>query len=243
MFKTYQGIVVGIPVANVPSLVRRARRFIDGKDINHIMPGREHGDVSQVYAWRLIERVVKRFHYLIDLHTASFGRVNSYYVRANMHQTVTRKMAILQNPQIVLHNPPSDGTLRGAASELGIHAITVEVGDPHRFQRGMIRGGLTGILNVLHYLDMIDSHIDEPEEEPIICDDSYWIYTDAGGFLSVIPEVATRLEKCQIIARMRNVFGDVIKEYHAPENGVVIGKEVNPVNQTGGRLLHLGIFR
>jgi hypothetical protein len=39
------------------------------------------------------------------------------------------------------------------------------------------------------------------------------------------------------------VFGDVLCEYVAPEDGVVIGKSVNPVNQTGGRILHLGIAR
>ena len=42
---------------------------------------------------------------------------------------------------------------------------------------------------------------------------------------------------------MKNIFGDVVKEYTAPENGVVIGKSVNPVNQSGGRILHLGILQ
>jgi hypothetical protein len=34
----------------------------------------------------------------------------------------------------------------------------------------------------------------------------------------------------------------LIKKYTAPEDGIVIGKEVNPVNQTGGRMMHLGII-
>jgi predicted deacylase len=44
----------------------------------------------------------------------------------------------------------------------------------------------------------------------------------------------------EIIALQRNIFGDVICEYRAPEDGVVIGKSVNPVGQTGARILHLG---
>jgi hypothetical protein len=43
------------------------------------------------------------------------------------------------------------------------------------------------------------------------------------------------------IARLRNAFGDLIREYVAPEDGIVIGKSVNPVGQTGARILHLGI--
>ena len=236
-----RGTVVGVPVANVPSLLRRTRRFLDGSDLNHLMPGKEDGNVSQIYAWRLMDRVVRHFNYLIDLHTASLGRINSYYVRADMINPVTRQLALLQNPLIILHNPPSDGTLRGAANELGIHAITLDVGNPSRFQRGMIRDGLTGIHNVLHYLGITESQLEEDLEQPIICKNSYWIYSDKGGFLSVVPEPAMLVKKGEPIAQLLNVFGDLIKEYLAPEDGVVIGKEVNPVNQTGGRMLHLGL--
>lgn len=236
-----RGTVVGIPVANVPSLLRSTRRFLDGNDLNHLMPGKPNGNVSQVYAWRLMERVVRHFNYLIDLHTASFGRINSYYVRTDMLNPITRQLALLQNPQIILHNPPSDGTLRGAANGLGIPAITMEVGDPFTFQRGMIRDGLTGIHNVLHYLGIAPSHIEEPDEAPVICKTSLWLYSDEGGFLSVLPDVGDSVKKGQPFARLVNVFGDVAKEYIVPQDGVVIGKEVNPVNQTGGRMLHLGI--
>ena len=38
--------------------------------------------------------------YLLDLHTASFGRVNSLYVRADMNDPVTARLAKLQNPQV-----------------------------------------------------------------------------------------------------------------------------------------------
>lgn len=238
-----KGTIIGVPVANVPSLIRRSRRFLNGKDLNHLMPGERKGDVSEVYAFRLFDRIISEFNYLIDLHTASTGRINSYYIRADMSNEITRQMSILQHPQIVLHNPPSDGTLRGAAAEIGIHAITLEVGDPSRFQKGMIRDGLTGIHNVLHYLGMIKSTIEEPDAPPIICDSSQWIYTDTGGFLTVLPKVTEMVAEGQVIAKLQNVFGDLTKEYVSPKAGIVIGKEVNPVNQTGGRLLHLGIVR
>ncbi len=238
---TMSGTVIGVPVANVPSLLRRTRRFLDGNDLNHLMPGKENGNVSQIYAWRLMDRIIKHFNYLIDLHTASLGRINSYYVRADMINPTTRQLALLQNPQIILHNPPSDGTLRGAANELGIHAITLEVGNPSRFQRGMIRDGLTGIHNVLHYLGITPSLLETDQEQPVICKNSYWIYSDKGGFLSVLPEPATFVKKGDAIAQLLNVFGDLITEYIAPEDGIIIGKEVNPVNQTGGRMLHLGL--
>lgn len=237
------GSIVGVPVVNVPSLVRKKRRFIDGTDLNHIMPGKPNGTVSQVYAWRIMNRVIQQFDYLLDLHTASNGRVNSYYIRADMEDDTVRKMALLQNAQIIVHNPPSDGTLRGAADEIGIPAITLEVGDPNRFQKGMIRDGLTGIYNLLAFLNMLPSNLEEPEETTVLCKSSYWIYTDTGGVMTVFPKVTQLVQKGEVIAQIRNIFGDLKKEYLAPEDGIVIGRSISPINQTGGRILHLGILK
>jgi len=241
--KELRGTVVGVPVVNVPSFHHKIRRFIDGTDLNHIMPGKANGTVSQSYAWRIVHRILKEFDYLIDLHTASTGRVNSYYIRADMSDKTVHEMAMLQNPQIIVHNPPSDGTLRGTAAEMGIKAITLEVGNPSTFQKGMIRDGLTGIHNVLGHFDMLDSEYDEPDEKMVLCKNSYWIYTDTGGIMTVHPKVTQLVKKGELLATMRNIFGDVVKEYLAPEDGIIIGKSVSPVNQTGGRILHLGILK
>jgi predicted deacylase len=238
-----KGIVVGVPIVNAPSLLRKRRRFLDGTDLNHIMPGKEDGTVSQIYAWRFVDKVLNQFDYLVDLHTASNGRVNSYYIRADMSDEVVRKMALLQNAQIIVHNPPNDNTLRGTAGELDIPAITLEVGDPNMFQKGMIRDGMTGIHNLLSWLNVTDFEIEENDSETVLCKRSYWIYTDEGGMLQVYPKVTQMVEKGERIATLRNVFGDVLKEYFAPEDGVVIGKSTSPVNQTGGRILHLGIIK
>jgi len=238
-----KGTIVGIPVVNVPSYLRKKRRFLDGTDLNHIMPGKKDGTVSQVYAWRVIEKVIKQFDYLLDLHTASNGRVNSYYIRADMSDEVVREMSLLQNAQIIVHNPPNDGTLRGTADELEIPAITLEVGNPNLFQKGMIRDGLTGIHNLLGYLKMTDSEVEAHSSETVLCKKSYWMYTDTGGLLTVLPSVTDLVKKGEVIARLSNLFGDLIKEYVAPEDGVVIGKSVSPVNQAGGRILHLGIVK
>ena len=241
--KKLKGTVVGVPGVNMPSLLRKQRRFIDGTDLNHIMPGREDGTVSQVYAYRIIERFVNQFDYLFDLHTASFGRVNSYYIRADMADEEVRNMARHQGAQIIVHNPPGDGTLRGAADDLGIPAITLEVGDPNTFQKGFIRSTATGIHNFLIDKGMIAGDTDEYDVDTVLCKRSYWLYADTGGLLSIKPKITDLVKKGDVIAVLRNPFGDEIKTYHAPEDGVVIGHSVSPVCQTGGRLLHLGIVR
>ncbi|MCB0577712.1 MAG: succinylglutamate desuccinylase/aspartoacylase family protein, partial [Phaeodactylibacter sp.] len=236
-----RGTVVGGLVMNVPGLLLEQRKFNDGTDLNRIAPGNEAGSLSEVYIYRVIDRILKPMNYLIDLHTASFGRVNSWYIRADMSTPETARMARLQNPDLILHNPPGDGTFRGAANGLGIHAITLELRDPHVFQSGVIEDALLGIRNVLCDLDMLDGEILCPTAHTTLCERSYWMYTDEGGILEVLPKVREIVPKGARIAVVRNIFGKVSREYFAPDDGIVIGKSISPINQTGSRILHLGI--
>lgn len=237
-----RGTVVGCLVVNVPGFLLEQRKFNDGADLNRIAPGRPNGSLSELYINRIIDRILRHFNYLIDLHTASFGRINSWYVRADMSCEATARMARLQNPEIILNNPADDGTFRGAASRLGIQAITLELKDPHVFQFDVVKDALVGIRNILYDLKMLDGQIILPQEKTtILCERSYWMFTDEGGILRVYPKVLDFVRQGSRIADIRTIFGKILKTYFAPEDGIVIGKSVNPVNQTGSRILHLGV--
>ena len=190
-----KGTIVAVIVANIPGLLAEQREFTDGKDLNHIMPGKRDGNVSQAYAYSLMSDIVDRFDFLVDLHTASFGRVNSLYVRADMSNETTAQMARLLRPQIILHDPPSDYTMRGAVAERGVPAVTVEIRDPHRFQPESIRRTLSGVMKILSAVEMLPPRKPVEYPPPIVCDTSYWIYTDRGGFLNVLPDVTDRVKK------------------------------------------------
>lgn len=238
-----KGTIVGCPVVNVPSYIARQRRYIDGVDLNHIMPGKKSGNLSESYAYKFCSEILPQFNFLIDLHTASFGRVNSYYVRANLDNPISQRLAELQNAQIMVQSPAHDGTLRAAAEELGVEAITLELGNPGVFQKSMIAAATQGLMNAIVDLGMVEGEIRFSESKPVICSHSYWIYTTTGGLLRVLPELSSFVKKGDEIGYQLNMFGDRVATYLAPEDGVVIGKSVNPVNQTGGRILHIGIQR
>lgn len=235
-----RGTVVAVMVVNVPAFLNNERTFADRTDMNHIMPGKSDGNISEIYAYRFIDRIARHFNYLIDLHTASFGNINSLYVRADMTHEMTSKMAYLQRPQIILHGRASDRTLRGAAMELGIPSITLEMGDPQVFQLKHIKPALIGVRRVMAEVKMLPKRTVSPGPPPVLCAKSQWLYSDRGGLLNVLPKPTDLITKGEVVAQQRNIFGDVVSEYRAPAEGVVIGKSVNPVTQTGGRILHWG---
>lgn len=237
-----RGSLVCVVVVNVPGYLHRKRVFGEGMDLNKTMPGRPDGNASELYVHRFLNRIVRHFDYLADLHTASFGRVNSLYVRADMRNEKTAAMAYLQRPEIILNDPPNDRTLRGAAEELGIPAITVEIRDPHRLQRETARRALAGVRAMLSHAGMLPRRKVSGLPSPRICSSSRWLYTDRGGLLEVLPELTAVVDEGEVIARLTSVFGELVHEYRAPHRGIVIGKAVEPVAESGARILHLGIL-
>lgn len=239
------GALVAIPILNVPGFKQQTRTYWDGSDLNRSMPGKEEGKgtAGEVYAYHIIHQIISRFDYLIDLHTASSGRINSWYVRADLEHKIAAKMAFLQNPQIIVNTTGHDQTLRNAATRLGIPAIVVEIGNPLTFQEGLIQKSMRGILRILDYLNMLE-YQDEPfsnGSHPVVCSDSFWVRTDVGGLLQVGPRLAEMVEAGHVLAQVTNAFGDPIHDFYAEQQGVVIGKAINPVCLPGSRVIHLGV--
>lgn len=234
-----RGSLVCCPIVNVPAYLRGHRRFADGTDLNHSFPGRWNGRTSQQYAKWFGSVFLPPLDVLVDLHTASEGRVNSFYVRADLNDARVMRLALLMGPDIVLHAKGGDGTLRHAARRHGAAAITAEVGNPRTIQRTMVGHATAGLQNLMRGLGMVDGPVswDDP---PLLCESSDWLYTTTGGFLTPMFGLLDHVEKGQLLATTRDVFGRVTAEYKAPRDGVVIGMARNPVAVPGTRYIHLG---
>jgi predicted deacylase len=235
-----EGDVVAVVVANVPGFVRRQRGFSDGQDLNRLFPGRAKGTPSQVWAYRLRKRVIVGFDYLLDLHTAGAGRVNSVYARIDSASKPALRMVRALQPHLVVHKPAKDKSLRGWAASRGITAVTLEIGDPQLLQRDLAGDTVRGIRRALRSLGITSGPKKPPQPMPPILTRSSWLYTDRGGLLEILPEVGVRVATGEVVARQRNVFGEMVREYTSPTDGWVLGKSSDPVAQTGTRIVHLG---
>ena len=72
------------------------------------------------------------------------------------------------------------------------------------------------------------------------------VITDvAGEFVIVLVGVVVEIAVVELVGLavvVNSAFGAKVGvPAGAPVDGIVIGKSVNPINQTGGRILHLGI--
>jgi len=235
------GTVVGVTIVNMPGFIRNDRRFPDGADLNRILPGKPDGNESAFYAHRVKTRVLDRFDYLVDLHTASFGRVNTLYIRADMSDPTTASIARTIGAQIIVHNKGSDGTVRDCVASRGKPAITVEIGDPQVIDREKIRTSRIGIRDVMEQVGMLPPDDQEALQTAVECVSSRWLYTDAGGILEVPVALAQTVAEGDVIATIVNPWGERTRTYRAPFAGIVVGKSTNPVARAGSRIVHLGV--
>lgn len=161
-----------------------------------------------------------------------------------MNDPVAAVFAKLQQPQVILHNSGQDGTLRSAAASIGIKAITVEIGNPQLFQNQYVQWSYRGVMRILSYLTMFKS-LSETAPAPLtsICSRGFWIYTKTGGVLEVYPQVNTIVRKGDLIARIKNIFGNIVDEVYCSVGGITIGRSSNPVAMAGDRILHLGVIK
>lgn len=235
------GTLALLPIVNVPGYLLNQRNFIDNIDLNRIMPGKPNGNPSEIFSHLICTKVVKQFDYHLDLHTASVGRINSLYIRADIDNPVARKLAYLQNPQIIVKKYDETGTLRAWANENNIPSITIEIGNPNAFQHKLIDETLHGILNTLKYLKMIPGKHQNLIEDASVCDRSFWINTSRGGIVDVHVGLTQKIKKNQKLATVYDVFGNQKEILTSPENGIVIGKNTNPNCDAGTRIVHLGV--
>lgn len=164
-----------------------------------------------------------------------------------MNDPVSSVFAKLQQPQVILHNSGQDGTLRSAAGMIGIKAITVEIGNPQQFQNKYVQWSYKGVMRILAFLDMFTPEVDDLVSAgsplTIVCSRGFWMYTRTGGVLEVYPSVNSVVKKGDLIARIKNIFGNVVDEIYSAHGGVTIGRSSNPVAMAGDRILHLGIIK
>lgn len=237
-----KGDLILIPIVNVQGFKVKNREYIDSTDLNRVMPGKKNGLPGEVFSYHFFKKVILGADYLFDLHTASKGRINTLYSRANLDNPKVKELIRYQRTPIVLHASESGNkTLRKAAEDKGITALTIEIGNPNIYQKKYVREVLLGILHCMQDgLKILDAGRDFEFRPKTICKSSLWLRTKKGGLLEVEADLYDEVYEGQRVAVIRDAFGHVIQEYFAPYDGVIIGIDRNPVSIPGDRIVHLG---
>jgi predicted deacylase len=234
------GTVIAVPIANLSAFRRGSRYLPDRRDLNRFFPGRPFGSSASRIAHGIFVNIVTHCDALVDLHTGSFQRTNVHQLRANLADAATANLSHQFGANIVVNSVGRMGTLRRAATDAGIPAITVEAGESTRFNAVHVAEALQGILRLLDAKGMLDFDDPKPPGEAIAFLRTRWLRCDNGGILVSRVRLGDEIYKGQTLGTISDPLSDSVTEITAPIAGRVIGIAVDQVVMPGFAAFHLG---
>lgn len=239
-----KGAVVALPGVNIPGLLQDSRGFAPssgatGVNLNRQMPGDVNsGEIGRVYAGRLWSQIFAgNADAAVDLHTQSRGTAYPMYVFAET--AAARSMARALGPDMIKYDPGERGSVETTLNANGVDAVTLELGEPDRFDPVMIARALSGLRNVMRDLDMIEGPAEPAAVKPFIGNKTVDVVAPRGGFARVLTPLGSEVKFDQPVATISDAFGRVVHTARAPMAGRVLSLATTPVRESGALLVRI----
>lgn len=234
------GALIGVPIVNLHGFHRTSRYLPDRRDLNRFFPGNPSGSSASRIAYSFFNQIIRRCDALVDLHTGSFRRTNLPQVRADLREPAILELSQSFGATAVLHSEGEEGTLRQAAAQAGIPAITLEAGGPMRLQKDAVDHGVRGIETLLDKMQMYSRFTLWGEPQPVFYR-SQWIRANGGGLLFSEVELGERVSVGELLGTVTDPITNVRSEILSPFTGRVLGRALDQVVLPGFAAFRIGI--
>ena len=238
---SYQAPMIGIPIVNVQGFRRGSRYLPDRRDLNRYFPGNPNRQCRGTYRTFILHPGrLAHCDALIDLHTGSFERANLPQIRADLRNPDVVTLAQGLGGMVILHSSPAAGTLRHAATQAGIPAVTLEAGGPSQLELNEVKHGVQGIETLISTIGMQRKMRFWSEPEPVYYRSS-WVRADSGGILFSDVSLGTTVREGDLLGTVTDPMSNIRTELRSPYSGRIIGMARNQVVMPGFAAFHVGI--
>jgi predicted deacylase len=236
----FSGTLVAVPIVNLQGFQRMSRYLPDRRDLNRFFPGSPTGSSAARIAYSFFSEVISHCDALVDLHTGSFHRTNLPQLRADLRNVEVVRLTHGFGATVVLQSEGGPGTLRRAATDAGIPAITLEAGEPLRLREEDIKHGVKGVQTLLADLGMYKRRSIWGAKEPVYYT-SRWIRADQGGFLFSDVKVGRQVREGDRLGIITDPITNEVAAIRSPVSGRVLGMALNQVVMPGFAAYRIGI--
>ena len=233
------GAVIAIPIQN-PLAFRSSsyHSLQDGLNANRIFPG----DATETLTNRAVAAITKyaldQSDYVLDLHCNARDSVLFNFTRTGDFPAARESVRLSKvfGFTTVLSEAKQHGfgfeeRLLGLMADYalanGKPTLTVELTPTHEWHEESIQAGVRGVLNVMRDLKMISGEVEEqPAALPIISKvlgPQLRVTANRGGFVHPAVVPGSWVTKGEVVARIRDPWGDIVEEVGSPADGHVLG--------------------
>ena len=230
--KALRGAVIVVPVVNMRMFESRTGFVspLDGINLNKAAPGRDDGSISEVLAKVLLDEVIGRAAYHIDLHAGDLGEMLLPFAgyaltgRPDLDEQ-GEALARLYSPKLISlatpdgKIPPFADGICYAATRRGVVSIFAESGGNGTLEEGDVRVHLHGVTNVMRYVRMIDGTPTAVGGQ-VSARDRKVVRATRAGLLRLRVKIGDELVAGQEVAEICNVFGEVVETVRSSGAGI-----------------------
>jgi predicted deacylase len=234
------GAIIGVPIVNVQGFRRGSRYLPDRRDLNRYFPGNPKGSAAARIAHSFFTNIVSHCDALVDLHTGSFERANLPQIRADLRNPDVVTLTQGCGSMVILHSTPEVGTLRYAATDAGIPAVTLEAGGPSQLELNEVKHGVKGIETLISAIGMLRKRRLWSNPEPVYYRSS-WVRADSGGILLSDVSLGSTVREGDLLGTITDPMNNARSELRSPYAGRIIGMARNQVVMPGFAAFHVGI--
>jgi len=227
-----RGAVIVVPVVNMRMFESRTGFVspLDGINLNKAAPGRDDGSISEVLAKVLLDEVIGRAAYHIDLHAGDLGEMLLPFAgyaltgRPDLDEQ-GEALARLYSPKLISlatpdgKIPPFADGICYAATRRGVVSIFAESGGNGTLEEGDVRVHLHGVTNVMRYVRMIDGTPTAVGGQ-VSARDRKVVRATRAGLLRLRVKIGDELVAGQEVAEICNVFGEVVETVRSSGAGI-----------------------
>ena len=230
-----KGRVTLVPVVNEPAFRLGRRTGEDGLDLARTCPGRSDGSPTEQIAAALSD-LIRSSDYYIDLHTGGTRLRVLPLSGYNLHPDprileAQRRMArVFGLPIIWGTDPTLDGRSLSVARDAGVPAIYAEYQGGGVCDPAGVEAYVSGSLNILGDLEMIDRRPAVPAEPPLVIEDprpgaghmQVNHQTPREGFFTPAVELGQRVARGELLGTVTDLLGAEVTPIAAKYAGIVL---------------------
>ena len=241
------GAVLAVPDVSRPALEGMARRWpssgrgIDLIDMNREWPGNENGfSATSRHAGLVFNRLLRpNADFALDFHTGATAMDVTAFILARMEIPEVRAMAELFPIGQIFDNPAYPTLLANAYINVGIPAITPEIGASRILDLSMIPLFVEGTMNVLKHHGFISGPMGRTARDTgiFVANSDHFIFSTHGGFVELLVKLNEKVKVGQKVAIQRNTFGEVVAEYTSEVAGEVGARRSDATAEPGVPLI------
>ena len=241
LFQTIQptelaGRLIVVPVISTKAFMLRSMQLspVDEKEVHYQVPGNPAGTYSELLV-DLLYRTVKDTDYLIDMHAGEFAQSITPWVPVPVAANATLAqdaVALAQGFNVPYLDLRTDVQAIPAfprfLAERGIANIWTEIGQNGLVDPECVDLQYEGCLNALRMVKMLHGEPEVRVRHRYLGQRQYTVVAEQSGIWFPAVRAGQMIRQGELLGELRDYFGDVIAQYHAPFDAIVLFYSTSP---------------